>query len=109
MSVTDHARERAALRLGRALTDGEWRSVVLAIVDRQAVVVAESIRGRLVYAVPLGAVVLRVVWCPRAAMVLTVLPERERASGAGAEIRQSFAMPAHFRRGRRLRRRTEWA
>ncbi len=76
--IADHARERAAERIGRDLTDHEWLMVVWAILFREAVVVADSHLGRVVYAVALGAVVLRVVWCPLHCVVVTVLPERDR-------------------------------
>jgi hypothetical protein len=73
IGVTDHAQARAYERLGRNLTHSEWLAVVAAITARRAALLRRQ-DAREVYAVALGGIVLRVVWEPHQAMVVTLLP-----------------------------------
>ena len=74
--VTDHARERAEQRLGRDLTDDEWRSVVLSITSRKGFMTYRN-EGRESWLVLLGGMAIKVIWDPRSAYVVTVLGDSD--------------------------------
>lgn len=77
--VTDHARDRAVERLGRPLTEAEWVSIAAAILERRAVLLArDPVRGSETWAVMLGGVLIRALWKPMEATVVTILPDTNR-------------------------------
>ena len=61
--VSDHAHDRMIERLGRDLTRDEWLAVVLAIVERRAVLLC-SADGSEHYLWTLGEVAMRLIWVP---------------------------------------------
>lgn len=113
--VTNHAQERAAMRLGRLLTRGEWNAVLLAITERRAVLLSCSERdGSEIWLAPVGTISLRLVWKPAQAVIVTILPNDtpaiHRASDSAREagVRSSLRRVAHYRGGKLLRGGTEW-
>lgn len=95
--VSPHAEERAAERLGRPLTLGEWIAIANQILVDGAVLLGRDGHGPEHYAVSLGAVDVRVLWDPRIAMVITVLPWR-RNDGRRLQVTDTYHRHAPPRR-----------
>ena len=76
--VSGHARLRMAERYGHDLSDAAWMTLVEAILARRVVMVRHGRNGGEVYACPIGAMTVRVVWSPQHGVVMTVLPLRHR-------------------------------
>lgn len=113
MSVTTHAQERAAQRLGRALSRREWLAIILDIVERRALLLGDGRNGQVIYLVEVGSVPMRVVWSPERALALTVLPEDGalyyRVENAKrAPIRPSFRRGGVYLGGEFRKAGTEW-
>ena len=85
--VSLHARERMAEHHGRDLTRAEWLGVVLAILDRTALLLRVGPSGEW-WAVAVGAVTLRVVWLPAAGTIATVLADSAGVSKVGDNFRR---------------------
>lgn len=112
--VSNHARERAAERIGRHLTRVEWNAVILSIVDRRAALLLREKDGRELWLAPCGPITLRLAWAPDTATIITVLPDDEAAIYRGSAamksrpVRASFREPSHFHGGKLRRGRTVW-
>lgn len=82
--VSWHARERMAERHGRDLTYAEWVSAVADILERRAVLL--SAHGDVqCWAVTVGPIVLRMMWSPGTANVMTVLADEQTHAGHHAQ------------------------
>lgn len=97
--VSTHAHERMAERYGRDLTAEEWQSVVLAIIERRALLLRIEPHGREIYAVEVAGVQFRAVWMPAAAVLVSMLPPRWVAPRLAVDDR--FQRKANQRRERR--------
>lgn len=108
--VSNHARERMVERHGRDLTRAEWLAVVLAIIDRRAVLVRLGHGGAGdIYDVELGSVRLRLIWNPGAGVVTTVLHDgaactrkAEQAKRAGIRTSVRIGRGYYDKEGNRL-------
>lgn len=76
--ITDHASDRARHHFGRDLTQAEWLEVLAAILCGRSVMRKRQPSGREVYYVPMGGLVMQVVWNPALATVVTVFPWESR-------------------------------
>lgn len=111
--VSDHARERAALRLGRDLTREEWLAVVASILTGGAVMQGREPTGVEHYLVQVGAMPFRAVWNPATAVIVTVKDmEMEVCKAArlakASKGRASLRIFAKWSRGKRLKGGTIW-
>ena len=110
VGVTTHARLRMAERYGRDLTRDEWGQVVLAIIDRKAVLLRRESADREIYAVALGTSIFRAVWHASEAVILSMLPQRWVPPAL--EVRDHTMRKANGRCGRRETKRValgDWA
>lgn len=95
-----HAEQRALERYGIAATQQDWDALVLAITDsvmgrsNSAWLLGRQNDGTEKWLAPLAGVAVRVVYCPRQARVITVLPP---------EASYKKKIPVHMKRnsGRR--------
>lgn len=94
--VTLHAKERLYERYGLIAPPEEWLAAVLAIIDRQAVLLATlPYRARELYAVRLCGREVRVSWDPAIAAICTVLgPQHSNASVIQTVVRRRATGPA---------------
>ena len=111
--VTDHARDRAAERLGRDLTRAEWLGVVAMVVERRALLLASVEDGCDHYLVEVGGLSFIVVWRPASASIATVKLNsmsagRQAARFREGRVRASLRQPACYRGGKRMAGRTIW-
>lgn len=78
LGVTDHAVLRAAQRMAVPPTREDWLRIVLEITGREAPllsVVPDARGDREVYLCRLGGELVRVIWVPIAALIVTVYPD----------------------------------
>ncbi|MBX9697908.1 MAG: hypothetical protein K2X74_00670 [Acetobacteraceae bacterium] len=111
--VSDHAHDRAALRLGRNLTQTEWLGLVLSILDRRAVLLSVQPDGLEQWLGCVGEVPLRVVWAPGTATIVTLLevdrgPNRTVEHVVRAPLPASIESVGFYKRGERVPGRTRW-
>ncbi|MBR0682761.1 hypothetical protein GXW74_19875 [Roseomonas eburnea] len=115
--VTDHAIERARQRLGRTLRRDEWNALLLAVVERRALLLATRPGGKEIWLASVGEVPVRVVWAPDTAIIVTILPDTPAITAASAgmkarPVRKSFRNNLRYLRylrGKRQRGSTIWA
>lgn len=111
--VGAHARDRMAERIGRDLTRVEWLDAVARILDSRAARLYVMPNGSEHYLHDVGGVLVRLVWMPEWALVVTVM-EAERGPAEGVrraqlgDVKQTLAVCEKWRRGKRLARRTCW-
>lgn len=84
---TDHAADRVKERYGLEPTDAEWSCAVLDIIDvttghgSAALLLRRFNDGSELWIARLAGRCMKLIYQPRAALIVTVLPEDARAAG----------------------------